>query len=192
MKKRLFVVAAVFLLSFLLPNLQAGTLAINQFDVSLFDGSSQLTSGQYAVFFGSFSGGVFTPFLGPNFTPDNQGYIDLDEDPTEFQAGLSQNDNSILTAGTPIFLAISIQQPATAFNPNANIAVITDPAWSIPVFGPFSFDVIDMSSNTFAAYGSFNFNSGEPIITAVPEPSSAALLLFGAAAFCMLRNRRKA
>jgi hypothetical protein len=189
MKKIPLIIALIFCICSTLPLLNGGTLSIYQNQVSLFDGPTQLTSGTFAVYLGSFDGISFSPFLGSSFTANNSGFITLDPD-FELEAVLTQNDNLNLSAGSPIYIAVSLQAFGSDYDALSNQAVLSDPAWLIPVFDITSSATISISNNTTAVVGGFDFNSGSPQITAVPEPSSAALLLVGSAAFLWLRKRR--
>jgi len=71
-------------------------------------------------------------------------------------------------------------------------AILTDSSWNSPAINnnatqiPFSF-----TANTTALVGSFSFNSGNEVISLIPEPSTGALMMIGAVGLVALRRLRK-
>ncbi len=168
----------------------AGSLLLSQQDVSLFDPNGQITTGTYAVRFGTFSSGTFTPFFGTSFSLNNTGYLDALN--AELEAAITQSDNSVLSISQPYWVSVVLIGETEDYNDAEPSAVLTDPSWLIPEFTLISVDDAFFTASTTASRGSFDYNGGQPKITVVPEPSTIALLFAGLGAVAALRLRRRA
>jgi hypothetical protein len=79
-------------------------------------------------------------------------------------------------------------------NTTSQYALLSDAAWKVPstvtALDPSTI-TFGFSANTSATFGSLSFNSGIGTVTLVPEPSTGALMLIGAAGLVALRRLRK-
>jgi len=132
------------------------------------------------------------------------GYVDLSVTPRELGITLSQINNNIYAfnagSGTGTLLALAIftdgSADASGLNYSSSFvqAILTDSAWTTPSFSNTpAFVNWDFSANTQAVVGSFSFGGvgGTDTITLVPEPSTGALMMIGAAGLVALRRLRK-
>lgn len=142
---------------------------------------------------------VFSTIVGINAS--NTGYVDLST--PELIVALNQTTNVNIASGAPLALAIYnsplLENPpgsgtllATTYSTSVNRAILVDASWTAPTFAnnanPLSFA---FTANTAAVYGTFNYNSGVEQIGMVPEPSTGALMMIGAAGLVALRRLRK-
>ena len=134
------------------------------------------------------------------------GYVDLSVTPRELSVTLNQTLNlgqtsgpvsGVYAPGTLLALAIFTDNGA-ADRQAANYvstwarAILTDSSWLTPTFANNANSVdYTFSANTTAVVGSFSFNGGNEVITLVPEPSTGALMMIGAAGLVALRRLRK-
>jgi len=169
----------------------ANSVGIADFTFSFFNGPSAVTTGAYDARWGSFSGGLFTPFLGAVSTNDNLGYFDASG--PEIAVTFAQIDNSNVAAGTQLSLSLTLAEYASIFSNAAPQVILTDPSWIAPTFVFLTEPqiVFSFTSNTTAQRGLFSFNGGNEILnTVIPEPSSFAALA-GLAAVGMVVTRRR-
>jgi hypothetical protein len=125
------------------------------------------------------------------------GYVDLSITPAELSVTLSQVNNNIYNSSLlalAIFTDGSADSSALNFNSSFTRAILTDSSWTTPSFSNTpSFVNWSFSSNTQAVVGSFTWGgiSGTDTVTLVPEPSTASLMMLGAAGLVALRRLRK-
>jgi len=132
---------------------------------------------------------------------------------TGFIGGGSQTGSTGFGAAfapnTPLFLLVSnasySSSPNTNAGSNANYlapntstqyALLSDAAWKVPVSAgalDTSTVTFGFSANTTSTFGSVAFNSGTGTgsVSLVPEPSTGALMMIGAAGLVALRRLRK-
>ena len=178
---------------------QASTVTLVDTNLSVVDGSS-ITSGNLAVRWGTYSGGVFSP-IGGNTYQDaiNSGYVNFDEPPVELSVALTQSNNDLITAGTQLYLAVYNASFDANYSSSYTKAILTDTAWLATTYLISGGDVTySLDSTASAVFGGYSFNTGNQVITlaseaTIPEPSTYAAI-FGAASlgFCVWRKRRKA
>ena len=125
------------------------------------------------------------------------GYVDLSTSPAELSVTLSQINNNVYN-GSLLALAIFTDGSADASGLNYSNsyvrAILTDAAWTTPSFSNTpAFVNWSFSANTQAVVGSFNWGGvgGTDTLTLVPEPSTASLMMLGAAGLVALRRLRK-
>jgi hypothetical protein len=193
MKKTLL--ALITILSFTQLN-QAGTFSIFSSNATI-SGITTTISGLW----GTFSSGTFTPLLTSTPTAGlNTGYFDGSVNGPELSVDLSQNNNTIISAGTALALAIYAGPNGSTYSTSVNQIVLTDSSWVAPTFGvsssnsAFFTGSTSMASLTGFTGGSYNFNSGAPIMSlqVVPEPSTYALMALGGLVLFFIARRRKA
>ena len=175
---------------------QAGTFSISSEDLTI-SGISTIISGLW----GSYSSGVFTPLLTSTPTPgQNTGYYDGTSTTKELDVTLSQNNNNTILVGASLYLSIYNLPEGSAYSATANQIVLSDPTWIAPTFGISSSSSPEFTANTVVnnlsgfTGGSYSYNAGNPSISlsAVPEPSTYALLAIGAVGLFFSFRRRKA
>jgi hypothetical protein len=192
MKKILSLTAAVMLAvqSF------AGTTSIYDENTTVTVDGVTLTSGTLSAMWGSYSAGVFTPFVNPTPGEQNLGYVDVAA--KEFAATLALPSNTLLAAGTPMFLAVYNLEFGSTYHGQtlgANTvasAVLTDAAWIAPTFTLLGPEITwALGTSTSAVFGSYSFNAGANTLglVAIPEPSTYALI-FGAGVLGLVMFRR--
>jgi hypothetical protein len=175
---------------------QAGTFAI--FDDTLtISGISSKISGLW----GSYSSGVFTPLLTSTPTVGlNTGFYDGTSTPKELDVTLSQNNNNTIAVGASLFLSIYNSPEGSAYSATVNQIVLSDPTWIAPTFSISSVGSPVFTANTVVnnlsgfTGGSYSYNAGTPslaLASAVPEPSTYALLAVGAVGLFLSFRRRK-
>lgn len=186
------------ILSMALGLLAVSTLTAGTYDfygegISLFSEGDAVTSGSYAVRFGTYEEGVFTPYLGSSYNAANTGFISADDG--EMYGTLTQSDNSNVPAFSQMYLSVSLISETSDYDFSAPQAILTDSTWLAPTFTLTSQNSFEFTSGTTAVVGAFDYNEGAPVISvaAVPEPAAAAALLGVAAiGICGLRRRRRA
>lgn len=175
---------------------QAGTFSIYSDTLNISGISTNISA-----LWGSYSSGVFTPLLTSTPTPSqNVGYYGGSATPPELDVTLSQNNNNTIAVGTSLYLSIYNSPEGSAYSATANQIVLSDPTWIAPTFGPSSSNSTELTANTVVnnlsgfTGGSYSYNAGNPSISlsAVPEPSSYALLAIGAVGLFFSFRRRKA
>jgi len=183
---------------------QAGTVAVGNFDISAKLPDNTPVTGTISAMWGSYSGETFTPFFSSTQSAINTGY--LDGTGAELSVVLVQSDNTIIAAGTPLFVSI-FNVPGgsgtSTWSSSAEQIVLSDPAWIAPTFTLTTPELFfDVSAATTAVAlgqfggdtGAYNYNGGSPQITLVPEPSTYALLSLAGMALggYAIRRRRRA
>lgn len=133
----------------------------------------------------------------------NLGYYirgDAPDISVSFPMGLNSSGeaySTIAPANTPLsVIGVNNSNNATSFAGATEYFILNDNAWKVHTVttANLSNDVfLNFSSGTTASVGSFTFNSGgvSTITTAVPEPSTGALMMIGAAGLVALRRLRK-
>jgi hypothetical protein len=125
----------------------------------------------------------------------NAGYVDLSG--PEMSITLNQTSNSVYASNTLLAFAIftdgSADSQTLSYSPSYNYkAVLIDPLWKAVTFANnANFVNYVFSSNTSAVIGSYSYNGGNEVIALVPEPSTGALMMIGAAGLVALRRLRK-
>lgn len=156
----------------------ANSVALTDFSFSLFNGDVQVADATLDVRWGTYSGGVFTPFLSAAYNDNNTGYADLSS--PELSVSLTQGDNVAVPAGTVLALAITNFDFGTTYTPSEFEVILTDPTWVAPTFALVGLPDLDLTltSNTTALKGQYSFNGGNEILNlqAIPEPSAFAAL----------------
>lgn len=174
---------------------QAGTFSIYN-DTLTISGISTKISGLW----GSYSSGVFTPLLTSTPTPgQNTGFYDGTSTPKELDVTLSQNTNNTIALGVSLYLSIYNLPEGSAYSATANQIVLSDPTWLAPEFSISSTSSPAFTANTVVnnlsgfTGGSYSYNTGNPTISlsAVPEPSTYALMLLGGLGLFFAARRRK-
>jgi hypothetical protein len=172
----------------------AGSATLADFSITAFNPSGVAYTEQLSALFGSYTGGVFTPFIVSSPTIGvNSGYL-LNAD-NEFQLNVTQGNNTSIVAGTPMFASI---YQGTTYNSSAAQIVLTDPAWIAPTFTittpalEWSISASTTAVSILGETGTFNYNDGSPEVTlAVPEPSTYALLSLAGLALGGYAARRR-
>jgi len=188
----------------LLPKAQAGSVSVNDFDITAFGPNATPITSTISAMWGTYNAGTFTPLLGTSQVPNNTGY--LDGGGNELAVFFTQSDNNLIAPGTAMFVSI-FDVPGGAgsstWSSTAAQIVLNDPTWIAPTFTlttpqldwALTASTIAMPLAQFGGdTGSYIFNSGNPEITLVPEPSTYALL--GLAGLALggyaVRRRRRA
>ena len=190
-----FIIAISSILTLTQPTSHSAIVAIfdDSFTVSGVPGS--VGAGFLGGRWGVWSSGSFTP-IGTG----NTGYVDLTPGAFELSIALDQTNNSLLSAGTQMALAIytngSTDSQSLAFSSSLIHAVLTDASWIAPTFTSVNNTAggkrdFVFSSSTSALVGSFSFNGGSEQISLIPEPSTGALMMIGAVGLVALRRLRK-
>jgi hypothetical protein len=124
----------------------------------------------------------------------------------EMQINLSQTDNTIYSTNTSLALAIFTKNNTADAGPldysvlNADYrAIFTNPGWVVGALANNTSELsFNLDANTVAVLGADNkkigdflFNGGNQTITLIPEPSTGALMMIGAAGLVALRRLRK-
>jgi hypothetical protein len=164
----------------------AGSVAVEDFNTTIFLPTSTPVTDTISASWGTYSGGVFTPLFGATQSTINSGYFDAPEN--ELFVGLTQSDNTLLAAGTAMFVSIfnvpGGSGTSTWFS-SAEQIVLSDPTWIAPTFTlatpeltwTLGSSTVAMSLAQFGgSTGTYSFNDGAPQVTLVPEPSTYALL----------------
>lgn len=188
----------ILVLSTLAPSfsIKAETLSVYDDSFSVFIGSTQVNSrilsGRWGVW--SDAGSSFTQLI---TSTANKGYVDTAIGAPELSIEINQTSNTNYSAGSALALAIFTDNSANAqalnYTPSvAASAIFTNPAWIVPTFNNNATYVNwTLDANTLAKVGGFNFNGGNQVITLIPEPSSASLLLIGIATALSATRRRE-
>lgn len=121
------------------------------------------------------------------------GYFD--NDLVELSATISASANATvgINPGDLFALAIYNASSSAAYSTAVTQAILTDAAWIMPALD-FSLTVnnFNLSANTIARVGTYNFNSGNNLIglALIPEPSSASLVALGSLGLWLARRKR--
>jgi len=164
----------------------ASNLAIFDDSFSLFNGSTQVTEIVSAVW-GTWSGTAFTPNQNI-YANGGFGYADLTG--PELNVIINRVDQTQYVAGTQMSLAIFNKPDLSDWDATVAKAVLTDASWIAPAWSLVGGDVnLNFTVNTSALLGSYSFNGGNEIITMIPEPNAASLLITAALGI-FLRKRK--
>ena len=117
------------------------------------------------------------------------GYYSADLE--ELKVDLDRS-SQVVPVGSLLALAVYQAAPQTGFSSAFNHAILTDSSWGAPTFdlSP-TVNLRSFTANTTANVGQFSFNGGVEQINLVPEPSTGALMMIGAAGLVALRRLRK-
>jgi len=132
---------------------------------------------------------------GETFTVASTAAGYFDNDLRELSATVSANANSGvgINQGSAFALAIYNAASTAAYSSSIAQAILTDTSWIMPLLD-FSLtnNSFQLTGNTVARVGSYNFNGGDQIITLalIPEPSSLSLLAAGAFGLWISRRKR--
>lgn len=179
---------------------KASTLSLQDFDFNVVIGGTSFNSTISGVW-GTWNSGTstFTPVSGTW----SQGYGYVAADPEML---VTLNQTSQLTGyqiANGSLLALGIYNYPDQSTDGANgwnyavsnglaRAVLTDTSWTAPTWTTTGNDKsVGFTSATQAALGEFSYNSGNEVITLVPEPSTGALMMIGAVGLVALRRLRK-
>lgn len=167
----------------------ASNLAIFDDSFSLFNGSTQVTGVALAAVWGTWSGSTFIP--NQNIYADGGfGYADLTG--PELNVIINRVDQTQYVAGTQMSLAIFNKPDLSNWDATVAKAVLTDTSWIAPAWSLVGGDLsVNFTANTSALLGSYSFNSGNEVITMIPEPNTASLLIMAGLGI-FLRKRKSA
>jgi hypothetical protein len=178
---------------------QAGSVTVEDFDITAFYPASTPVTGTISAMWGSYSGGVFSPFFSSTQSAINTGYLDAAGN--ELAVVLTQSDNNTITAGANLFVSIfnvAGGGGTSTWTSDAAQIILSDPAWVAPTFTLTTpSDLFGLTAATVAqpfngGTGVYDFNSGSPSVTlAVPEPSTYALLGLAGLALAGYAVRRR-
>jgi len=177
---------------------KASTISLQDFNFNIIISGTSFNAGLSGVW-GTWNSGTST------FTPVQstwgQGYGYVATDP-ELLITLNQTDQATgyqIANGSPLALGIyNFPDQSTAGAPGWGNAVssglaravLTDVSWTAPTWTPTGNDkVVSFTANTVAQLGSFSYNSGNEIITLIPEPSTASLAVLGFGTLLAYRRR---
>jgi hypothetical protein len=182
----------------------ASVLTLEDFDFNLLNPAGTTLTAPYSNItglWGTYSSGVFTPLITSTPNPStNLGYAALAGD--DMLVNLSQSSNNIVIAGTTLSISFYNLQEGSSYSSTADQIILTDPTWIAPtfVFGTSSNSVL-FTANTstqllsgFQNAGTYTYNAGTEslrLASAVPEPSTYALLAIAAVGFFLSIRRRK-
>jgi len=166
---------------------KASNLSIFDDSFSLYNGSTRVTSIVSAVW-GSWNAGSFLPNQSI-YANGGFGYADASSTAPELNVIINRVDQSQYAAGTQMALAIFNLPDLSNWNASVAKVVVTDASWIAPAWSLVGGDVdVAFTANTTALIGNYNFNSGNQILTMIPEPSSLSLMI--AAGLFFLRKRK--
>jgi len=177
--------------------LRAETLSIYDGNFNVNGVPADANRGILSARWGTWDAGTST-FTQQVTTSNNAGYVDLSFDPGELSVTINQTVNNVYSAGS--LLAVAIFTDGSADSQNLNYsssfvrAILTDSAWVAPSFNNSpAFINLSFSSGTQAVVGTFDWGGvgGTDTLTLVPEPSTGALMMIGAAGLVALRRLRK-
>jgi len=174
-------------------NAKASNFSLSDFDFNLYLGTTLLTTDVLAAVWGTWDSGTST------FTPNqniyaNGGFGYADTTGPEINVMINRVDQTQYSAGTLLSLAIYNKPDLSDWDAAAAKVVLTDASWSAPAWSLVGNDKdVFFTANTTAVVGSFSRNNvtGLETITMVPEPSTGALMMIGAAGLVALRRLRK-
>jgi len=178
MKSKYKVLIAVLTATLLAAGTQASTVKVSDVDGLISVNTVPALGGtdSIAARLGTWNGSTFTA------APTAAGYFD--NDLKELSATISASANSTvgINQGSTFALAIFNAPSASSYSSTLAQAVLTDASWIMPLLD-FSLTTnnFQLTANTVAQIGSYNFNGGNQLITlaVIPEPSSFSLLLTG-------------
>jgi len=200
-KFKLTTVAIAGVVCFSLLPAKAETLNFYDDSFSVYNNSSLLPSSTpyFSAIWGKWDAGtsVFSTIIGINAS--NTGYVDLSS--PELIVALNQTTNANIASGASLALAI-FNSPlvdvgggtllSSSYSTSVSRAILVDSSWAAPTFAnnanPLSYA---FTSGTSAVFGTFSYNGGNEQIGMVPEPSTGALMMIGAAGLVALRRLRK-
>lgn len=184
-------------------SIQAGSVNFYDETFSLFNGSTEVTSGVYETKFGTWNAGTetFTPLLGNAAIAANAGYADVET--PEWAITLSQNNNNNINPGDQLAIVVFFLDDDSSYaSADHNFeAVLIDPLWVAPTFTPGSPSGLTyvFSADTTAVRGQFAFSGSGSVVnlaeasSVIPEPSAfAAIAGLGILGFAATRRRRVA
>lgn len=184
-KASLGLALALLFCSSQLSNASVVRLSDGSLSVSILGTTYTNTTQDIAARWGTWNSGTstFTEITG------GAGYYSADLE--ELKVDLDRS-SQVVSIGTLLAIAVYQAAPQTSFSSSYNHAILTDSTWGAPTFdlSP-TVNLRDFTSSTTAVVGSFNFNGGVEQINLVPEPSTGALMMIGAAGLVALRRLRK-
>lgn len=183
------------------PIVHAGSITVYDEVFQLKYNGVTVTTGSYEIVWGTYSTGVFTPYLGNANNSDNSGYADVTIPELSVSFSAASNVNAVV--GSTAAMAILYAADNAPYSVSTPQIILTDPSWTVPAFsltGPdldFSFTSNTTAYNVGAFASTFSYNAGNEIINiataAIPEPSSfAALAGLAMLGFAGMRKRRSA
>jgi len=178
-----------------IANTKASNFTIYDDTFSVFVGSTQLSGTVIAAVWGTYNSGTstFTPNQ-PIYSQGGFGYVDVtDSSAPELQIILNRTTQTQYPEGTLLSLAIYNKPDLSNWDPSAAMAVLSDSTWTAPAWILVGGDKnVEFTSGTTALVGGFSYSAtGSDTITLVPEPSTGALMMIGAAGLVALRRLRK-
>jgi hypothetical protein len=107
---------------------------------------------------------------------------------------INRVDATQYAAGSLLALAIYNRPDLSDWDPTAAMVILTDASWTSPAWSLVGNDKdVYFTGNTTAVVGTYSRNNltGYEEIAMVPEPSTGALIMLGAAGLVALRRLRK-
>ena len=153
---------------------RAGSVILQDFDLTICKPDGSPITGTISAMWGSYSAGVFTPFLSATQSQLNTGYL-IPED-NELLVALTQYDNRFVAAGTQMYVsifAVSGGSGDSTWSSDVPQVVLSDPSWIAPTFTvttpqltwSLGASTVSMHLAQFGgASPTYNYNGGSPQI----------------------------
>lgn len=174
---------------------QASNFTIYDDTFNIVVGTAPLSGTVITAVWGTYDSGTST------FTPNQNvyanggfGYVDVTSaGAPELQVILNRTTQTQYPGGTLLSLAVYNRPDLSDWDSTAPMAILVDPSWTAPAWSLVGGDKdVFFTANTTATLGGFTYSaSGSDTITLVPEPSTASLMMIGAAGLVALRRLRK-
>ncbi len=179
--------------------MKASTISLQDFDFDILISGTSFNAALSGVW-GTWNSGTST--FNPFSLTWGGGYGYVTPDP-EILVTLNQTDQGTgyqIANGSPLALGIyNFPDQSTsgangwgyAVSNGLARAVLTDSTWTAPSWTATGNDKsVFFTANTVAVLGDFSYNSGNEIITLIPEPSTSSLLLAGLGSIVALHRRK--